>query len=85
MPGADPSLPVGRSQAVALLRRYVAGSTERGWQVRAVRAVEPGKAYVEAERRYVVTGTDDERRETVVLSYRQTGGPWTLVELRIVP
>jgi len=84
MPGADPSLPVGRSQAVALLRRYVAGSTERGWEVRAVRAVEPGRAYVEAVRRYVVTGTDDERREIVVLSYRATGSAWELVELRIV-
>lgn len=84
MPGADPSLPVGRSQAVALLRRYVAGSSERGWEVRAVRTVQPGRAYVEAVRRYVVTGTNDERRETVVLSYRETNGTWTLVELRIV-
>lgn len=84
IPGADPSLPVGRSQAVALLKRYVAGSTERGWEVRAMRTVQPGRAYVEAERRYVVTGTVDERRETVVLSYRETEAGWTLVELRIV-
>jgi len=84
MPGADPSLPVGRSQAVALLRRYVAGSTEQGWEVRAVRTVEPGRAYVEAVRRYVVTGTNDERRERVVLSYREINGTWTLAELRIV-
>lgn len=84
MPGADPSLPVGRSQAVALLRRYVAGSTERGWEVRAVRTIEPGRAYVEAVRRYVVTGTSDERRETLVLSYRATNRTWALAELRIV-
>jgi hypothetical protein len=33
----------------------------------------------------VISGTEDERRETVVLSYRRQGGRWSLAELRIVP
>lgn len=85
IPGADPSLPVSRQQAAVLLRRYLSPATELGWEVRAVRSVGPDRGYVEVIRRYVVTGTEDERREAVFLSYRRSGTSWVLTELRIAP
>ncbi|PYO74060.1 MAG: hypothetical protein DMD64_05220, partial [Gemmatimonadetes bacterium] len=43
IPGADPSSPLGRSQAIELLRRYFRPAEERGLDVTAIREVEPGK------------------------------------------
>jgi len=53
-------------------------------RVSAVREVEPGRGYAELERRYVVAGTSDERRETIFW-VSQTGVEWVLVELRSAP
>jgi hypothetical protein len=50
-----------------------------------VREVEPGHGYAELERRYVVAGTSDERRETVFLEFRRPGDDWVLTELRSTP
>ncbi len=82
IPGAEPSSPLGRAQAAELLRRYFRPALERGTEIRAVREVEPGRGFVELERRYVVTGTRDERRETVFLGFRLVLGRWVLSELR---
>jgi hypothetical protein len=85
IPGADPSSPLGRSQAIELLRRYFRPAQERGLDVTAIREVEPGKGFVELARRYVVTGTTELRHETLFLGYRLTGREWRLVELRSAP
>jgi hypothetical protein len=85
MPGADPSAPVNRSQALELLRRHLRAGVERGLSVSAVREVEPGHGYAELERRYVVAGTTDERRETVFLGFRKLSDVWVLTELRSTP
>lgn len=85
IPGADPSSPVGRAQAVELLRRYLRPVEERGLDVTVIREVEPGKGFVELTRRYVVTGTTELRRETLFLGFRLQGGRWALVELRSAP
>jgi hypothetical protein len=85
IPGADPSSPLGRSQAIELLRRYLRPAEERGLDVTALREVEAGKGFVELTRRYVVAGTAELRRETLFLGYRLTGGEWRLVELRSAP
>ncbi|HKW41897.1 MAG TPA: hypothetical protein VJN39_11675 [Gemmatimonadales bacterium] len=85
IPGADPSAPVNRAQALELLRRHLRAGVERTLQVSAVREVEPGHGYAELERRYVVAGTSDERRETVFLGFRQHGREWVLTELRSAP
>ena len=85
IPGADPSSPLGRSQAIALLRRYLRPAEERGLDVTALREVEAGKGFVELIRRYVVAGTTELRRETLFLGYRLMGGEWRLVELRSAP
>jgi len=85
IPGADPSSPLGRAQAVELLRRYLRPVEERGLDVTAIRDVEPGKGFVELTRRYVVAGTTELRRETLFLGFRLQGGRWALAELRSAP
>ena len=85
IPGADPSSPLGRSQAIELLRRYFRPAEERGLDVTAIREVEPGKGFVELTRRYVVAGTTELQRETLFLGFRLQGGRWALAELRTAP
>ena len=85
LPGADPSSPVARAQAVELLRRYLRSVVECSVAVKTVREVEDGKGFVELERRYQVVGTSDERRETVFLGFRRAGDSWVLAELRTAP
>ncbi len=85
IPGADPSSPLGRAQAVELLRRYLRPVEERGLDVTVIREVETGKGFVELTRRYVVAGTDELRRETLFLGFRFLSGRWGLVELRSAP
>jgi hypothetical protein len=81
--GADPSAAVSRAQAVALVARYLRPAEERRLDIVAIREVEAGRGVVELERRYVVRGTSDPRRETVFLGFRRVGQRWVLGELRI--
>ena len=85
IPGADPSAPVDRAQAIELLRRHLWAGVERRLTVSAVRELEPERGYAELERRYVVTGTSDERRETLFLGFRKSSDTWVLTELRSAP
>ena len=85
IPGADPSAAVDRAQAMELLRRHLRAGVERALSVSAVRKVEPGRGYAELDRRYVVAGTSDERRETIFLGFRKLGREWLLAELRSAP
>jgi hypothetical protein len=86
IPGADPSSPLGRAQAVELLRRYLGPAEERGLDVTRMQEVVPGKeGFVELARRYVVAGTSDLRSETIFLSFRMRAGRWVLAELRSTP
>ncbi len=85
IPGADPSSPLGRAQAVELVRRYLRPAEERGMDVTVIREVEPGKGFVELTRRYVVAGTTELRRETLFLGFRLRAGRWELAELRSAP
>lgn len=85
IPGADPSSPLGRAQAIELLRRYFRPAEERGLDVTAIRQVEAGKGFVELARRYVVAGTTELRRETLFLGYRMVAREWRLAELRSAP
>ena len=85
IPGADPSSPLGRAQAIELLRRYLRPAEERGLDVTAIRLVEQGKGFIEITRRYVVSGTSELRHETLYLGYRLLDGEWRLAELRSAP
>lgn len=82
IPGADPSAALGRAQAIELLRRHFHSADERRVIVSAAREVEAGRGVVELDRRYVVRGTSDERRETVFLGFRLIQGQWVLSEVR---
>ena len=85
IPGADPSSPLGRAQAIELLRRYLRPAEERGLDVTAIREVERGKGFIEITRRYVVSGTTELRHETLYLGYLLSDGEWRLAELRSAP
>lgn len=85
LPGADPSSAVGRAQAVELLRRHLLTAGERSLRVTSVQATAAGKGWVEFERRYVVLGTGDLRRETVFLGFRKAADEWVLSEVRSAP
>lgn len=85
IPGADPSSPLGKAQAIELLRRYLRPAEERGLDVTAIRLVERGKGFIEITRRYVVSGTTEVRHETLYLGYRLLDGEWRLAELRSAP
>jgi hypothetical protein len=84
LPGADPSVALGPAQAAALLADFLAPTEEVEVLVRAAREVEPGRGYVELQRRYRVTGTQDVRHQVLLLGYRLATNGWTLVELRVV-
>ena len=70
LPGADPSVALGPAQAATLLADFVASAEEVETLVRAAREVEPGRGYVELQRRYRVTGTQNVRVQVLLLGYR---------------
>jgi hypothetical protein len=84
LPGADPSIALGPAQAVTLLADFLAPSEEVETVVRAAREVEPGRGYVELQRRYRVAGTQDVRSQVLLLGYRLDRNGWSLVEFRVV-
>ncbi len=84
LPGADPSVALGPAQAAALLADFLAPAQEVEVLVRAAREVEPGRGYVELQRRYRVTGTQDVRSQVLLLGYRLEPNGWKLVEFRVV-
>ena len=84
LPGADPSVALGREQAAALLADFLASAHEVETSIRAAREVEQGRGYVELLRRYRVVGTQDIRTQSLLLGYRLTSAGWVLVELRVV-
>jgi len=83
LPEADPSAPVDRAQAVALLEGFLRGTEGTGTTIRAARRVTPETGYVELTRRFRVVGTAEIRRQTVLLSFRRRGEGWQLVEVRV--
>lgn len=82
LPGTDPAGAFAPAQAIALLRDYFASTQEVETKVRSAREVEPGRGYVELQRRYRVSGTQEARSQTLLLGYRMTPDGWILVELR---
>lgn len=84
LPGADPSAALPPPQAAALLADFLASAQEVETVVRAAREVEPGRGYVELQRRYRVAGTQEVRTQSLLLGYRLSRSGWSLVELRVV-
>lgn len=83
LPGVEPSGPVARPQAMAMLKGFFQGAVEEGTRVRAAREVSPGRGLVELIRRYRTRGTQTIREQAILLGYRLEEGGWRLVELRI--
>jgi len=84
LPGADPSIALGPAQAAALLTDFMVQGQEVETVVRAAKEVEPGRGYVELQRRYRIAGTEDVRVQSLLLGYRRLRTGWRLVELRVV-
>jgi hypothetical protein len=84
LPGADPSVALGPAQAAALLTDFLSPSQEVEVVVRAARQVETSRGYVELQRRYRVTGTQDVRSQILLLGYRRGAEGWSLVEFRVI-
>ncbi len=84
LPGTDPSVALGPAQAAALLENFLAQADEVETSVRAAREVEPGRGYVELERKYRIAGTQEVRIQSLLLGYRESRAGWVLVELRVV-
>jgi hypothetical protein len=84
LPGADPSIALGPAQAAALLTDFMVQGQEVETVVRAAKEVEPGRGYVELQRRYRIAGTQEVRVQSLLLGYRLLRTGWRLVELRVV-
>ncbi len=84
LPGTDPSVALGPAQAAALLADFLSHASEVEVMVKAAREVEPGRGYVELERRYRIEGTQEVRVQSLLLGYKGGRGGWVLVELRVV-
>jgi len=84
LPGTDPSIALGPDQAAALLADFMVQGQEVETAVRAAKEVEPGRGYVELQRRYRIAGTQDVRTQSLLLGYRLLRSGWRLVELRVV-
>jgi hypothetical protein len=84
LPGADPSAALEPRQAAALLQDFLAPAQEVATVVGAARETEPGRGYVELQRRYRIAGTQEVRIDSVLLGYRRSRSGWSLVELRVI-
>jgi hypothetical protein len=84
LPGADPSVALGPAQAAALLADFLAAAQEVETVVLGAREVGPGRGYVELQRKYKVSGTQNIRSQVLLLGYRMGNSGWHLVELRVV-
>ena len=83
LPGTEPSAPVTRQQAAALLTEQLKGYEEVSVQVQSVRELEGGRGVVELARVYRVAGTTGTRKQSVLLVYRKSGSRWELLEVRL--
>jgi hypothetical protein len=83
LPGADPSAPIQRPQASKLLQDFFERSEEVETVLNESQELDNGWGLVELRRRYRVKGTQEVREQLLLLSYRQSGNSWVLVELRV--
>lgn len=83
LPSANPSTPVGRSQARALLQGYVQGTEEVETTVRKAKPVDETRGYVELIRRYRLAGIGEVSEGVLLLGYRLGREGWLLTEVRV--
>jgi hypothetical protein len=85
IPGIAPSASLRPGQAARLLEQYVRPTQEVSFEVSSLRQLSDDHVYAEMVRVYVVKGTDQQRKETVLLGFRKIGGHWSLREVRVTP
>ncbi|MBI4542865.1 MAG: hypothetical protein HY705_07535 [Gemmatimonadetes bacterium] len=85
LPGAEPSTALRPAQAAELLHAFADGVAETGVEVVVARAVDGERAYVEAQRVFVVRGTEAGRTQTIYLGMRRQGASYEVTEIRVVP
>jgi hypothetical protein len=85
LPGAEPSTPLRPAQAAELLHAFADGAEETAVEVVVARAVDGERAYVEAQRVFVVRGTEARRTQTIYLGMRRQGACYWVAEIRVVP
>ena len=84
LPGTEPSAPVGRAQAAALLSEHVRGYEEAGVEIKTVRELDDEeRGVVGLLRRYRVVGTVETRTQSLLLVYRHAPAGWVLTEVRV--
>ena len=84
LPGVRPAAPVNRDQAAALIRGYLAGTTEQQLTLVAVRATGEERGFAEFSREFRVTTGSASRSETILLGFRRGSPIWRLEEVRVV-
>ena len=84
LPGVPRSAALEPGQAARLLSRYVGSAREVELELRGLRRVAEDHGYAQTERRFVIEGTADERRETVFIGFRFVAGEWRVREVRVV-
>lgn len=84
LPGAQPAAPIGRKQAAALVRAYLAGTNEETLTLQAVRSTGTDRGFAELARRFRPVQGSASRTETILLGFRRYGAGWRLNELRVV-
>ena len=85
IPDLPPSASLRPGQASRLLDRYLSPTEEMSFVLLNVRELADDHAYAEVQRVFVVTGTVEEREETVFLGFRLIQGAWRLREVRVTP
>lgn len=85
IPGTAKSASMKPGQAARVLEKYLHSAQERELTVVRLRRLAADHAYAELDRSYVVRGTSEERRERVLLGFRQVDGTWRLREVRVTP
>lgn len=84
MPGVVPSEALGAAQASAMFREVFARATELETTIQQMTEVTPDEGSVELRRRFRPAGTQEVRRQVVLLAFRKRAGTWLLQEVRLL-
>lgn len=84
MPGVVPSEALGAAQASAMFREVFAKATELETTIQQLTEVTPDEGSVELRRRFRPAGTQEVRRQVVLLAFRKRAGTWLLQEVRLL-
>lgn len=82
LPGMEPSAALGPAQANATMRDLFRRGETSDVTIEEFREIGGGRAFVELRREFRVPGSRGRQVQRILLSYRQRGATWQLVEIR---